>query len=79
MKRKSRERNALFVVEGVRAVEELAKSPLRIVGALASPQLTATPRGVVLRDLPGTPYIRASVGAWNDEQDLERLVSALAA
>jgi selenocysteine lyase/cysteine desulfurase len=32
--------------------------------------------GVVIRDLPGTSYIRASVGAWNDESDLERLVSA---
>ena len=34
--------------------------------------------GVVVRDLPGTPYLRASVGAWNDERDLERLVSAAA-
>jgi L-cysteine/cystine lyase len=34
--------------------------------------------GVVVRDLPGTPYLRASVGAWNDESDLERLVSAAA-
>jgi L-cysteine/cystine lyase len=33
--------------------------------------------GVVIRDLPGTPYLRASVGAWNDESDLERLVDAL--
>jgi L-cysteine/cystine lyase len=33
--------------------------------------------GVVVRDLPGRPYLRASVGAWNDESDLERLVSAL--
>lgn len=33
--------------------------------------------GVVVRDLPGTPYLRASVGAWSDEQDLERLLSAL--
>lgn len=33
--------------------------------------------GVVLRDLPGTPYLRASVGAWNDEDDLERLLGAL--
>jgi selenocysteine lyase/cysteine desulfurase len=33
--------------------------------------------GVILRDLPGRPYLRASVGAWNDEADLERLVSAL--
>jgi L-cysteine/cystine lyase len=34
--------------------------------------------GVVVRDLPGTPYLRASVGAWNDESDLERLVRAAA-
>lgn len=33
--------------------------------------------GIVLRDLPGTPYLRASVGAWNDEGDLERLLAAL--
>ena len=33
--------------------------------------------GVVVRDLPGTPYLRASVGAWNDERDLERLLGAL--
>ena len=33
--------------------------------------------GVVVRNLPGTPYVRASVGAWNDESDLERLLAAL--
>ena len=33
--------------------------------------------GVAVRDLPGTPYLRASVGAWNDESDLERLLDAL--
>ena len=33
--------------------------------------------GVTVRDLPGTPLIRASVGAWNDESDLERLLAAL--
>ena len=33
--------------------------------------------GVALRDLPGHPYLRASVGAWNDESDLERLLAAL--
>jgi selenocysteine lyase/cysteine desulfurase len=32
---------------------------------------------VVVRHLPGTPYVRASVGAWNDEDDLERLLAAL--
>jgi L-cysteine/cystine lyase len=34
--------------------------------------------GVIVRYLPGTPYLRASVGAWNDEADLERLLDALA-
>ena len=33
--------------------------------------------GVVVRELPGTPYLRASVGAWNDERDLERLLAGL--
>lgn len=33
--------------------------------------------GVVVRDLPGHPLVRASVGAWNDEGDLERLLAAL--
>jgi selenocysteine lyase/cysteine desulfurase len=34
-------------------------------------------RGVVLRDIPGSPWLRASVGAWNDERDLARLLDAL--
>jgi L-cysteine/cystine lyase len=33
--------------------------------------------GVAIRFLPGTPYLRASVGAWNDESDLDRLLAAL--
>jgi selenocysteine lyase/cysteine desulfurase len=33
--------------------------------------------GVVVRFLPGTPYVRASVGGWNDEGDLDRLLAAL--
>jgi L-cysteine/cystine lyase len=33
--------------------------------------------GVVLRDIPGRPWLRASVGAWNDERDLQRLIDAL--
>jgi len=35
-------------------------------------------RGVLVRYLPGRGLVRASVGAWNDEQDLQRLVGALA-
>jgi selenocysteine lyase/cysteine desulfurase len=34
-------------------------------------------RGVIVRDIPGRPWLRASVGAWNDERDLERLLEAL--
>jgi len=34
--------------------------------------------GVLIRSLPGLDLLRASVGAWNDESDLERLLSALA-
>jgi selenocysteine lyase/cysteine desulfurase len=33
--------------------------------------------GVAVRFLPGTPYLRASLGAWNDEDDVERLLLAL--
>ena len=33
--------------------------------------------GVLLRELPGTGLLRASVGWWNDESDLERLVEVL--
>jgi selenocysteine lyase/cysteine desulfurase len=31
----------------------------------------------MIRNLPGTPYVRASIGAWNDESDLERLLGAI--
>jgi L-cysteine/cystine lyase len=33
--------------------------------------------GFVLRNLPGTSYVRASVGAWNSEEELERLARAV--
>ena len=35
--------------------------------------------GVVLRELPGTGLLRVSVGWWNDDDDLDRLVEGLAA
>jgi selenocysteine lyase/cysteine desulfurase len=34
-------------------------------------------RGVLVRNIPGRPLLRASVGAWNDEGDLDRLLGAL--
>jgi TrmH family RNA methyltransferase len=49
-RRKSRERQALFVVEGVRAVEELLKAPLSVRGVLSGPQLADAPRGKALLD-----------------------------
>ena len=36
-------------------------------------------RGVALRELPGTGLLRASIGWWNDDSDLEHLVEGLAA
>jgi L-cysteine/cystine lyase len=41
----------------------------------ARDRLTAA--GILIRNLPGTRYLRASVGAWNDESDLQRLLDAL--
>jgi L-cysteine/cystine lyase len=32
---------------------------------------------ILVRNLPGTSYVRASIGAWNDESDLERLLAAI--
>ena len=47
-RRKARERNGLFVAEGIRAVEELLRSSLKVRGALVTEQLAETPRGVEL-------------------------------
>ena len=48
-RRKARERSGRFVAEGVRAVEELLHSPIRIRGALVSPSLEQVPKGDALR------------------------------
>lgn len=34
--------------------------------------------GVIVRDIPDRPWLRASVGAWNSEDDLDRLLEMLA-
>ena len=47
-RRKARERQGLFVAEGIRAVEELLRSGLVVRGALASPALAETDRGAAL-------------------------------
>lgn len=48
-RRKARERQGLFVAEGIRTVEELTDAPIRVRGVLAAPALDATPRGAALR------------------------------
>jgi selenocysteine lyase/cysteine desulfurase len=35
-------------------------------------------RGVLVRFIPGTAYVRISVGAWVDDDDLDRLLAGLA-
>jgi RNA methyltransferase, TrmH family len=47
-RRKARERQGLFAAEGVRAVEELVRSPLTVRGVLVAPQLADAPRGAAL-------------------------------
>ena len=48
-RRKAREKHSLFVAEGVRSVEELLRSGLKVRGALVAPQLATAPRGQALR------------------------------
>ncbi len=48
-RRKAREKHSLFVAEGVRSVEELLRSGLKVRGALVAPQLLSAPRGMALR------------------------------
>lgn len=47
-RRKAREKSGLFVAEGIRTVEELLASPLRITGVLTCDLLDRTPRGATL-------------------------------
>jgi TrmH family RNA methyltransferase len=49
-RRKARERQGLFVAEGVRAVEELLRSDLHVRGALVSAALMVAARGKALRE-----------------------------
>jgi RNA methyltransferase, TrmH family len=48
-RRKARERQSLFVAEGVRAVEELFASGLPIKGIITAPQLSDAARGKALK------------------------------
>lgn len=71
---------ALLLDGGFEVVTEPGQSTLvsfRVPGDTTETVERLYAAGVVLRELPGTGLLRASVGWWNDESDLERLVDAL--
>jgi RNA methyltransferase, TrmH family len=62
-RRKARERSGKFVAEGVRTVEELLASPLRVDGVLASATAAENPRSAALLDraeASGVPILTVS-------------------
>ena len=72
----------LLLDEGHEVVTEAGQGTLvsfRPPGDSAETVAALYERGVVVRELPGTGLVRASIGWWNDGSDLERLVEALAA
>jgi L-cysteine/cystine lyase len=72
----------LLLERGVDVATDAAQATLvsfRVAGDTTEAVAALYERGVVVRELPGTGLLRASVGWWNDESDLERLADALAA
>jgi L-cysteine/cystine lyase len=71
----------LLADQGYDVVTEADQATLvsfRFPGDTGAAVLELSRRGVIIRDLPGTDLLRASVGWWNDGSDLERLVEGLA-
>jgi L-cysteine/cystine lyase len=71
----------LLVEAGVDVVTEPGQATLvsfRAEGEAAEVVASAYGQGVVVRDVPRTAWIRASCGYWTNEEDLERLVAAVA-
>ncbi len=50
----------------------------RVDGDAAEANVRAWEQGVVIRDMPGLGWLRASCGYWTNEEDIDRLVAALA-
>ena len=73
-RRKSRERHALFVAEGVRAVEATLAASVVVRGALVAPALAATPRGGALRaalDAQGVEVLDVDAAAFASAADTD--------
>ena len=49
----------------------------RASGDAAELAVRAAERGVIIRDMPGTGWLRASCGYWTNDEDIERLVAAI--
>jgi L-cysteine/cystine lyase len=49
----------------------------RVEGDASEAAARAWKQGVVIRDLPGLNWLRASVGYWTSDEDIERLVAVL--
>jgi L-cysteine/cystine lyase len=72
----------LLLQQGHDVVTEPGQATLvsfRWPGDAAAAVASLAERRVVVRELPGTGLLRASIGWWNDGSDLERLVEGLAA
>jgi len=70
----------LLLEEGLDVVTEPGHSTLVSFVPRGDPEETAAAafaQGVVVRDLPRTPWVRASCGYWTNDEDLERLLAAL--
>jgi L-cysteine/cystine lyase len=70
----------LLLEAGLDVVTEPGQATLvsfRVPGDAAETVASLYEQGVVVRELPNTGLVRASVGWWNDESDLERLVAGL--
>ena len=76
MARRCRERLAERV-DLVTAPDQATLVTWRAAGAPEEVAAGAYERGVVIRDLPGTEFLRASCGYWTSDEDVERLVDAL--
>jgi L-cysteine/cystine lyase len=72
----------LLLESGIEVVTEPGQSTLlsfRVKGDTTESVTRLYEQGVILRELPGMGLLRASVGWWNDEGDLSRLVDAVRA
>jgi TrmH family RNA methyltransferase len=80
-RRKARERNGLFVAEGVRTVEELARSPLLIEAALVTARAAVDGRGAALAQAlgaRGVPVVQVSDSEFDSAADTEHPQGILA-